>query len=303
MNVVYHTIRRLILPTAIMAGLTTSASGAENSCGPLTPVEEQVLMLRQDNETLLQKIKELESVKVIPVDQLRKKKAVRLKEIAAALKSQRQSTNDFEGFVKWMSSNLAGYNRYIQAGSYAAMVARVLPIPYAGQASIFTKFVAQFTVALNAASVSINNYLTTSQKFITMTDAIDPVKIQDEKAMTEAAQFADQKLLKDMSDAQLKLATVSDLSSGALSFLESVNHYVSGTDEYWNKMKGVFKKDIDLKEKSYISESTNALKSQASLFNGKLKLFEELGKKETASIKALAVYDELTLEAQTASRN
>jgi len=298
MNVVHRTIRRLLLPTALMAALTTSASGAENSCGPLTPVEEQLLTLQKDNQTLLQKVKELESVKVIPVDQLRKKKALRLKEIAAALKSQRQSTNDFEGFVKWMSSNLAGYNRYIQAGSYAAVVARVLPIPYAGQASIFTKFVAQFTVALNAASVSINNYLNTSQKFITMTDSIDPGKIQDEKAMTEAAQFADQKLLKDMSDAQLKLATVSDLSSGALSFLESVNHYVSGTDEYWNKMKGVFKKNIDLKEKSYISESTNDLKTQASRFNGKLKLFEELGKKETTSIKALAVYDELSLEAQ-----
>lgn len=301
MNVVYHTIRRLILPTAIIAGLNAPAFGAENSGGPLTPVEEQVLMLRQDNETLLQKIKQLESVKVIPVEQLRKKKALRLKEIAGNLKSQRQSTSDFEGFVTWMSSNLAGYNRYIQAGSYAAVVARVLPIPYAGQASIFTKFVAQFTVALNAASVSLSNYLTTSQKFITMADAIDSGKIPDEKVMSEAAQFADQKLLKDMSDAQFKLATVSDLSSSALSFLESLNHYVSGTDEYWNKMKGVFKKDVDLKEKSYISESTNALKSQASRFNGKLKLFEELGKKETASIKALAVYDELSVEAQTVS--
>jgi len=298
MNLVSRTIHSLIPVAVIIVGLTTPASSAEIVGGPLTPVEEQLLTLQKDNQTLLQKINQLESVKVIPVDQLRKKKALRLKEIAAALKSQRQSTNDFEGFVKWMSANLAGYNRYIQAGSYAAVVARVLPIPYAGQASIFTKFVAQFTVALNAASVSINNYLNTSQKFITMADSIDPGKLQDEKAMTEAAQFADQKLLKDMGDAQLKLATVSDLSSGALSFLESVNHYVSGTDEYWNKMKGVFKKDIDLKEKSYISESTNALKTQASRFNGKLKLFEELGKKETASIKALAVYDELSLEAQ-----
>ena len=102
-----------------------------------------------------------------------------------------------------------------------------------------------------------------------------------------------------MNDAQLKLATVSDLSSGALSFLESLNHYISGTDEYWNRMKGVFKKDIDPKEKSYISESTSNLKTQAGLFNRKLKAFEELGKKETAGVKALAVYDELSLEAQT----
>jgi len=296
-----QTIFRMMLISTVIYLTTLQAYSAENFCGPLSPPEEQILRLQQDNELLAQKIKQLESIKVIPVDQLRQKKALRLKEIAADVKSQRQSTSDFEGFVKWMSANLAGYNRYIQAGSYAAVIARVLPIPYAGQASIFTKFVAQFTVALNAASVSITNYLNTSQKFITMTNAIDPQKTLDEKAISEAAHFADKNLLKDMSDAQLKLATVSDLSSGALSFLESLNHYVSGTDEYWNKMKGVFNKDIDPKEKSYISESTNTLKSQASRFNNKLKVFGELGNKETAGIKSLAVYDELSLEARTVS--
>jgi len=300
MTMLCHIPFRLMLTTLIIVGVTAPAFTAENSCGPLTPTEEQILKLQQDNELLTQKIKHLESIKSVPVDRLRKKKNLRLKEIAADVKSQRQSTSDFEGFVKWMSANLAGYNRYIQAGSYLAVIARVLPIPYAGQASIFTKFVAQFTVALNAASVSITNYLNTSQKFITMADAIDPQNTLDEKAVSEAAQFADHKLLKDMNDAQLKLTTVSDLSTGALSFLESLNHYVSGTDEYWNKMKGVFKKDIDPKEKSYISESTSNLKTQAGLFNRKLKVFEELGKKETAGVKALAVYDELSLEAQTA---
>lgn len=300
MPVLCPTLCRLILITTIILSVTVPACSAENSCGPLTPTEEQLLKFQLDNELLSQKIKQLEAVKAIPVEQLRRKKALRLKEIAVDVKSQRQSTSDFEGFVKWMSANLAGYNRYIQAGSYAAVVARMLPIPYAGQASIFTKFVAQFTVALNAASVSITNYLNTSQKFIAMTESIDPQNALDEKAVAEAAQFADQKLLKDMNDAQLKLANVSDLSSGALSFLESLNHYVSGTDEYWNRMKGVFKKDIDPKEKSYISESTNTLKTQASRFNGKLKVFEELGRKETASVKALAVYDELCLEAHAA---
>ena len=265
----------------------------------MTPAEEQTLKMVTDNELLTQKIRQLESIKAIPIERLRQKKVQRLKTIAADVKVQRQSTSDFEGFVKWMSANLAGYNRYIQAGSYAAVVARMLPIPYAGQASVFTKFVAQFTVALNAASVSITNYLNSSQKFIAMSDAIDPGKPLDEKAITEAALFAEQKLLKDMNDAQLKLVAVSDLSSGALSFLESLNHYVSGTDEYWNKAKGVFRKDVDPKEKSFISESTNSLKIQADRFNGKLKTFDELGKKETASVKTLAVFDELTAEIQT----
>jgi len=155
------------------------------------------------------------------------------------------------------------------------------------------------SVSLTAAIALSSATCPSSQKFIVMADAVDPNRPLDEKTLSEAALFADQKLLKDMNDAQLKLATVSDLSSGALSFLESLNHYVSGSDEYWNRVKGVFKKDIDPKEKSYISESTSNLKSQAARFNARLKSFEELGKKETASVKALAVYDELTAEAQT----
>lgn len=287
----------LLFITVVITLFTVPLHAAENTCGPTTPAEEQLLKLQLDNEALAFKIKQLETVKTIPIERLSRKKAQRLKEIAADLRLQRQTTGDFERFVKWMSANLAGYNRYIQAGSYAGVVARFLPIPYAGQASIFTKFIAQFTLSLNAASVSITNYLNSSQKFIAMAEAIDPAKPIDDKVLADAAVFADQKLLKDMNDAQLKLAALSDLSAGALSFLESVNHYVSGTDEYWNKMKGVFKKDIDPKEKSFISESTSSLKTQADRFNGRLKTFEELGKKETAGVKSLAVYDELAAEA------
>jgi len=287
----------LAFSVTVSAAFSTPVSASENICGPITPVEEQILKLQIENDNLIMKIKQIESMKTIPFERLRQKKAQRLKEIAADVKLQRQSTNDFEGFVKWMSSNLAGYNRYIQAGSYATVIAKMLPIPYAGQASIFTKFIAQFTIALNAASVSITNYQNSSQRFIVMAESIDMSKPLDEKIVAETAQFADLHLAKDMNNVQTKLAMLSDLSAGALSFMESLNHYVSSTDEYWNKMKGVFKKDIDLKEKSFISESTNSLKIQADRFNGRLRIFEELGKKETASVKALTVYDELETEA------
>ena len=292
--------RLIVSATAIVLLLPLHLAAAENACGPMTPAEERVLKLTQENEVLVTKIKELQSVKAIPIERLRHIKAQRLKEIATVARTQRQSTADFEGFVKWMNNNLAGYNKYIQAGSYAAVVARVLPIPYAGQASVFTKFVAQFTIALNTASASITNYLNSSQKFISMADSIDTSKVLDDKALNDAAIFADQKMLKDMADAQSKLSAVSDLSAGALSFLESLNHYVSGTDEYWNKAKGVFRKDVDPKEKSYISESTSSLKIQADRFNSKLKTFEETGKKQVTAVKSLAVYDELAAEATAA---
>lgn len=290
-----------IVPAALILLYFAGAHAEENVCGPTTPNEEQMFNLKLENEGLKLKIKQLDAVKAISAERLRQKKVQRLKEIAADVKSQRQTTSDFGGFVTWMSANLAGYNRYIQAGSYAAVIARMLPIPYAGQASIFTKFIAQFTVALNSASVSVSNYLNSSQHFISLVNAIDPAKPLDEGALTEASHYADQTLLKDMNDAQAKLYMVADLSSGALSFLESVNHYACGTDEYWNKVKGLVKKGLDPKEKSFLSESTSNLKSQADRFNGKLKSFEEITKKEAASVKSLAVFDELSAELAAAA--
>ena len=213
--------KHLLVITAIFTlASAVHASAEENSCGPVTPAELRILQLQLDNEALNLKIKQLEQDQHIPAERLLQKKIQRLKEISADVKAQRHTTNDFEGFVKWMSLHLAGYNHYIQAGSYAAVAARVLPIPYAGQASVFTKFIAQFTIALNSASVSLTNYLNSSQKFITMADSLDASRPLNDKALIEAARFADRQLLKDMQDAQAKLATVSDLSSGALSFLK-----------------------------------------------------------------------------------
>ncbi|MEI7816762.1 MAG: hypothetical protein WCI45_06155 [Desulfuromonadales bacterium] len=285
------------IPILILAGFFSySTCQAADSCGPLTSGEEQTFKLQQDQTVLLSRVRELESRRCISEERLLLKKILLLKEIAAAAKLQRHSMEAFQGFVSWMDQNLAGYNKYIKAGSYAAVIGKMLPIPYAGQASIFTKFTAQFTIALNSASAAINLYLATSQKFIIMIDSIDQLKPIDQKTVTEASTFADVSLLKDMNDAQMKLTTVSELSSGALSFLESLNHYMSGTDEYWNKAKGLFRKDVDPKEKSFISDSTNSLRNKAAAFKGKLNDFEEITRKQNTRIKSMVVYDELLSE-------
>jgi len=240
---------RLLLLTTFFTVPSLPAFAVEMPTDQTAITQTAFYQLKSENELLTAKIKQLETIRGISAESLKYKKAQKLKEINADIRAQRRTTNDFEGFVKWMSKNLAGYNSYIHAGSYAAVFARMLPIPYAGQASIFTKFVAQFTVSLNEASVSLTNYLNSSWKFIILTDAIDLSKEIDEKTVAEAALFADQQLLKDMNQAKLKLAAVSDLSSGALSFLESVNSYIGSTDEYWNRAKGLIRKNVDPTEK------------------------------------------------------
>jgi hypothetical protein len=265
-----------------------AASGVDRTIG-----------LRFEEEYLKLKTMQLEAVKEAAYEFLRQKKLQKLKETADAVKAQRQATQDFEGFFKWMSANLAGYNRYIQAGSYVAATAKMLPIPYAGQVSNFTKFAGQFTMALNNTSLSTAQYLNSSQRFISMVEAINPAMPLSDKVLAEAHLFADQTLLRDMNDARKNLSGVSDLSLGALSFLTGVSQFATETTGYWNKVKGLVKKDIDPKEKNYLSESINNLKSQAERFNGRFIVFDELAQKETAWVKSLVVYDELATEIGT----
>ena len=259
------------------------------------PGEAAIVALAKENAELQEKLRALEGCS-ISSGALASKNCRRLKEVAADIRLQRQGMADFEGYVKWMSANIAGYSKYLSAGSVAAGFAKVLPIPYAGQASLFTKFVSNAALSLGAASVSIKKYLATSQQFLARADALDPAKGVGSQEVSELVRFADQDLLKEMVEVQERLRMTSELSSSSLSFLESLNHYMGSTDEYWMKTKSLLRSGDVKKEKSFLSESTTSLRDRALAFNGKFKLFEETVKKDAPLVKSLVAYDDLIRE-------
>lgn len=280
----------LSLPLSIQAEEIHAPVPVQTAITPAPHPEPDVLLLQT-------RIHTLESQSGLSIERLQAKKLLRIRDISVEASRQRHIAVDFEGFVTWMSDNLAGYNRYLQAGSYLATVAKVLPVPYAGQASMFTKFATQFTLALNNASRAVANYLASSRTYITLVESLPPAQSPDhDKKTAEAVRFAGQTLLKDMLEAQARLATVSDLSASTLSFLESLDHYASSTDEYVNKVKGLFKKDLDPKEKNFVSGSASSLRARADVYNGRLRQFADITQKETTLIKTLAVFDELIAE-------
>lgn len=259
--------------------------------------EEAFQHLIKENALLREKLKLIEGAPAITCDALAAKNLQTLREVGRDTKSQRQAMADFEGFVKWMTTNLSGYAKYVQAGSVAAGFAKILPVPYAGQASVLTKFVSQGVLSLNAASVAINRYMGTSQQFVARVEALDPAKPVSPAEISELARFADGELLRDMNDAQQKLTTTAEISTSALSFLESLNSYLGSTDEYWNKTKSLLShKEGDKKEKSFLSESIQNLRNGAGNFNARLKTFDETARKDGPLIKSVVAYDELARE-------
>ena len=264
--------------------------------------EEALAALRAEQSRLEQKIREFECAPMVSSDELLAKNLRQLQELAANTRLQRQSMVDFEKFVTWMSSSLAGYEKYIQAGSVVAGAARVLPIPYAGQASMLTKFASQGVLSLNAASGSISLYLKTSEKYLSMVEAIDP-KQPDAARVSAAARFADGELLRAMTDVQAKLRTSADISASTLSFLETLDHYVGSSDEYWARTKAfVTRNDAYKNDKSYLASSIEGLKNRAGAFNGRLRLFEEAARRDLPIIKNLLAYDDLAREVEVRAR-
>lgn len=278
-------------PTAAPAAAPAASVPAAAATATAVPTEEVIASLTKENALLQERLKALESCSITSTE-LAARNSKRLKEIAGDVRAQRQGLADFEGYVKWMSGHVAGYSKYLAAGSVAARFAKVLPIPYAGQASMFTKFVSDAAVSLGASSVSINKYLATSQQFVTRVDALDPARPTYTQDVSDLTRFADQDLLKGMLEVQDRLVTTSQLTTSSLSFLESLNHYVGSTDEYWAKTKSLLKSD-DKAEKSFLSESTTALRNKAQAFNGKFILFDATVKKAAPQIKSLVAYDDL----------
>lgn len=255
------------------------------------PPEQVIASLTKENALLQERLKSLESCSITSTE-LAARNGKRLKEIALDVRAQRQGMADFDVYVKWMSGHVAGYSKYLAAGSVAARFAKVLPIPYAGQASMFTKFVSDAAVSLGASSVSLNKYLATSQQFVARVDALDPARPNHAQEVSDLVRFADQDLLKGMLEVQDRLVTTSQLTTSSLSFLESLNHYVGSTDQYWAKTKALLKSD-DKAEKSFLSESTTALRNKAQAFNAKFILFDATVKKAAPQIKSLVAYDDL----------
>ena len=293
-----------MLIAAAMTLLAAFSAPAARGDTPPDPVsltrEDPVQVLTRENLLYKERVRALENIPAVTADGLAARNLQKLREIARDLKTQRQTMSEFERFVTWMTDNLSGYARYVQAGSVAAGFAKILPIPYAGQASVLTKFVSQGILSLNTASVSIKKYLVTSQQFIARVEAFDPAEPPVPAQISELAHLADRELLRDMNDVQQKLATTAEISSSALSFLESVNAYVGSTDEYWAKTKSLLsRKEPDKGEKSYLSESIANLRKGAANFNSRLKTFDEQAGKEGPLIKSVVAYDELIRELGT----
>jgi hypothetical protein len=263
----------------------------------IPPSEKQILLKEtpvQVDKPLFDCLKVLPVQKVITLDELNQKRFTRLKDLSRSIGGQRETMLEFDGYVKWMGGTLAGYSNYVEAGSFAAGFAKLLPIPYAGEAGQLSKFVSHFALSLSGTSTAVKQYLSSSQHFITGVEGVGASAMGKESELASLTFYADQQLSRDMLDLQGRLAATSELSSSALSFLVSLQQYLGSTDEYWQKTKSlVSRKDSERSEKGAVAGSVDGLKFKAEAFNKNLKVYNETVDKVIPLIAAIVAYDEL----------
>lgn len=282
--------------------LILSSAYAEQAPAKTTPVEQQLILKEtlQPEKPLFDCLQAVPLHKGLTAADLDRKRYDKLKEMHKQIVSQRSSMLEFEGYVSWMGGTLSSYSKYVEAGSFAAGFARLLPIPYAGQAGQFSKFVSHFALSLSSTSVAVKQYLASSQQFLSRFESLGDAGPGKDSELAFLTFYADQQLTRDMVDLQGKLSTVSELSASALSFLVSLQQYLASTDEYWQKTKSFLaRKDPDKAEKGALAGSIDGLKTRALEFNKSLNVYSENVSKTLPVITTLVAYDGLRQELES----
>lgn len=283
----------ILLLVAVTACAPVSADLRGGSCNGL----------QAENVRLQERVRQLESAPALTIDALAQKRFQRLQELARETRAQRAAMADFSGFVTWMTDSLAGYKRYVEAGSVAAGFARLLPIPYAGQAGMFAKFVSHFALSLSEASASISRYSVNSQQFLKQVDALGSSPVGKGKEIAELSRFVDSQLLKDMAEVRTKLGITAELSTSTLAFLEGLHQYLGSGDEYFARTKAFLTRKDEKVDKGYLTASIEGLKGRAGSFNAKLKGFDDSVRKSSPLVQSLSAYDGLIRELETKQPN
>jgi len=209
------------------------------------------------------------------------------------LKQIRQDTAELKAlnadeaeYAKWVSGYLASYTKYLeQAGTYAPLI-KLIPLPYAGQAGDFVKFGSKMTLHITQTATSIDNANKSITKYEELLkDANTPEKI------VATAKFAEERLLVDLKDADMKSSTLKDMSAGLMGFGESVENIMKNGTDTLAKAKSLFSKDDADKEKS---AKTAVFKQKLDLFKQKTARIEELIKKDSELAKKAQIYAELS---------
>jgi len=219
-----------------------------------------------------------------------------LARVAASLRTDAKSMDDFSGFINGMKGNVDNYASMIESSVYLTNVVRFLPIPYAGEVSNSAKLVSKTLLHLNSAAVGLDRYRKSSATFLEGFDKLDP-NTATAAELSKLALFADTQLLCDEQNLQISLQKISSSATAIAAAAQSISDAIDSTGDYVNHAKGFvgFSKSQS-KEKVRVEESRDSFKSRLALLSKKIAALEHSADTQRESISKARIYAELSTQ-------
>lgn len=218
----------------------------------------------------------------IAQEQLEQKTAQFAAQISANLKEQKSGFAEFENFLRWMSGSLTGYEKALHTSAQIAAVTKFLPIPYAGQASGFAKFAANFTLQLSNAGGALQKMQDAAQKYQKLLGEYEANPTSAN--LSNCIKFADETLVPTIHDTAEKLEKIGQMSASMLGFLGAIDGYLQNADEMLGRAKSLLGGDVTA-DRAQMQQKSGLLRSKLDIFDKRCKALQELAKKESQLAK------------------
>lgn len=192
---------------------------------------------------------------------------------AAALRDDGRTVDDFGGFITAMKASVADYADMIKASAYLSNVVRVLPIPYAGEASTATKLASNTLLHLGNAAAALDRYKKSSAAFLYDFDRLDRATATPEQIARLAA-FADDTVMNDARDLQTAMGRIASATAGMATAAQTVSRAMETTGDYLDQAKNLVGMQPSPKEKARAAADRDSFKARLIQLNQKIAALE-----------------------------
>ncbi|MFA5216815.1 hypothetical protein [Sulfuricurvum sp.] len=225
-----------------------------------------------------------------------------LSRVAALMRSDARSMDDFNTFIVATKGTVNNYADVIQSSVYLSNVVRFLPIPYAGEVCNVTKIVSNTVLHLNSAGVALDRYKKSSSSFLAAFDKLNR-NTATPAELSKLSVYADSTVMTDARELQTALHKISVSTAAMAMTAQSVSNALETTGGYLNQAKNLVGVQAEAKDKTQVNASRDTFNSRLALLNQKISSLENSADTHRHNIGKARTYAELALQIDNQLQN
>lgn len=221
-----------------------------------------------------------------------------LSRVAAGMRADSRSLDDFGGFITALKGTVNDYSGTIQSSTYLSNAVRYLPIPYAGEVSNVTKLVANTLIHLSSAAAALDRYKKSSSTFLASFDKLNRTSATPAE-LAKLSAYADTTLMNDARELQGALQKISSSTATMAATAQSIANALETTGGYFNQAKSLVGLQPSPNDKAHVTANRDSFNARLSLLNQKIASLENSADTHRQYISKARTYADLALQVDT----